>query len=72
MAIADVVLRGFGTTAGINMIPTAGYGRFAGINTGAGRIEFTMPRSRLEYTIDNGRLEFTLPKTVEEFAEVYP
>lgn len=45
---------------------------FGGGITGFGRIEFTIPRSTLEFAVAYQPLDYTLPKTVEEFGVETP
>jgi hypothetical protein len=49
------------------LIPGVGMGGGGATAAPFGRIEFTIPRSTLEFAVTYQPLEFTLPRTVEEF-----
>ena len=71
MSVSSVVTMGFGAFSNVSFLPTLGYGDLVNITTGDGRIEFTVPDSRLDFTA-RGLLSFTIPDKRNEFTAPKP
>lgn len=70
MSISTIVVRGFGSYGGVKYLPTLGFGSSAA-QVQIGRLEYTIPRSRIEFTL-HGKLDFTMPRSADEFTDSRP